>query len=186
MYGYHSAWAALGLYHAGMLAAILALWNRKPAERKVNARLLWLPLAACVFSLGGVAMYFLWPCMSHNGSTIANRLADFGVSRHTWPYLAVYFSVVNSTIEEFFWRGCLMSVTLKPVGNDLLFGGYHSLVLLAFASPIWAVPVFCACAFAGWLWRMLRIATGGLLFPIITHVIADVSIVIAVHLRAFT
>lgn len=129
--------------------------------------------------------HVLWPYINRDTHTIADRLADYGVSRQAWPLLAAYFCVANSTLEESFWRGCLGSGSRGLETNDLMFAGYHALVLLAFTDPVWTLPVFVACAFAGWLWRRLRVTTGGLAVPITTHVIADVSIAVAVHLRAF-
>jgi membrane protease YdiL (CAAX protease family) len=184
LYGLHSAWAALGLYHAGMLATLIVLHEPKAEANRLTIHRVWIVLAAGLFAVGGVAIYVLWPYLSL-GTSITDRLAAFGVTKHTWPPLAIYFCIANSTLEEFFWRGRLMSHTVRPVGGDFLFAGYHAFVLLAFANPIWTIPVFVACAFAAWLWRMLRLATGGLAVPIITHIIADVSIAVAVQLRGF-
>ncbi len=184
LYVLHSAWAALGLYHAGILACLLFVSEPKSDPGRLSVHRVWIVLAAGLFAVGGVAIYVLWPYLSH-GTSITDRLAAFWVTKHTWPLLAVYFCIVNSTLEEFFWRGRLMSHSLRPVACDFLFAGYHAFVILAFAEPIWTIPVFIAVAFAGWLWRMLRVSTGGLAVPIITHIIADVSIAVAVHLRAF-
>lgn len=185
MYGLHSAWAALGLYHAGMLAAII-VWKRGDGDgKKRGIRLSWTPLAAIVFALGGIALYILWPYLSPDGHPISARLAHYGVTGRAWTYLAAYFCIANSAIEELFWRWYLGTDSRRIVLNDLLFAGYHVLVLAVLVNPLWVAPVFVACAFAGWLWRMLRAAAGGLLVPILTHLVADVSIVIAVHFRAF-
>ncbi len=101
------------------------------------------------------------------------------------PWFALYFCCVNGPVEELFWRGYLGQDSRRPTLRDAAFGGYHALVLLAFAGVIWAVPVFVGCLFAGWLWRMMRAATGGLALPVVTHLIADAGIVAAVHLRVF-
>jgi len=142
-------------------------------------------LAACVFASGGIVFYLVWPGLSHDSTAIVERLAGYGINPRTWPLLAVYFCVVNSTLEEFFWRGCLMSERRLPRLDDFAFAGYHVFVLLAFVACVWAPPVFAACALAGWLWRRLRMATGSLVVPIVTHVIADTSIAVEVHLRVF-
>lgn len=51
--------------------------------------------------------------------------------------------------------------------------------------PVWTTQVFIACAFAAWLWRMLRLATGSIAAPVVNHIIADVSIALAVQLKTF-
>lgn len=186
LYGLHSAWAALLLYHLGILISFRLFREPTPERSRVAVGPVWIVLAVCLFASGGAAIYVLWPYLSQGSTSLVEKLAAFGVTRRTWPLLVVYFCVVNSTLEEFFWRGRLMSPGVRPHPNDLFFAGYHAFVLLAFAEPIWTVPVFIAVAFAGWLWRMVRHATGSLVIPFVTHIIADVSIVAAVHLRAFT
>jgi membrane protease YdiL (CAAX protease family) len=141
-------------------------------------------LTAIVFAAGGVIFYLVWPCIDPEG-TIAGRLGGYGLNRAIWPYFAVYFCVVNSLVEELFWRGLLGESTKIIRPNDLFFAGYHALVLAAFTDPIWIAPVFGACVFAGWLWRLLRTTTGGLAVPIVTHLAADIGIVVAVHFRLY-
>jgi membrane protease YdiL (CAAX protease family) len=185
LYCLKSAWAALGMYHAGIVIALWLMPDVKPQDKTPAARRVWVWLVGCVFALGGIAMYLLWPVLSHGGTGITDRLAEFGVTRHTWPVLAVYFCIVNSILEEFFWRGRLMRYTIRPVADDFLFAGYHAFVMLAFASPVWAIPVIVAVAFAGWLWRVLRVTTGSLTASLITHIVADAGIAVAVWVRGF-
>ncbi len=183
MYGFGSAWAAIGGYHLGMLAAMLSGRCRgEHNEARGISPLIW--LSVVVFAAGGLVFYLIWPYIMPAGQTLA-RLQAFGITRQIWPYFAVCFCIVNSAIEECFWRGYLRDDTRSLRANDLFFAGYHTLVLLAFASPIWTIPVFAACAFAGWLWRILRSTTGGMALPLITHLAADISIVLAVHFRVF-
>lgn len=185
IYGLHSALAALGIYHAAMLAFIAAGPRSAslPAKRRFHAY--WAPLLAVFFGLGGVLLFVLWPLLGQDAGMVCERLGALGVTKDVWPYFATYFCIANSMLEELFWRGRLGSESRVLTSNDLLFAGYHSLVLVSFASPFWTAPVFIACALAGWVWRRLRSASGGLALPILTHVVADVGIVVAVHMRAF-
>jgi len=185
LYGFRSAFAAMAAYHIGAITLVLSKRRSCTATKRAGARL-WMITAAIVCSMGGVIFYFLWPYLNTDPLEIGRKLADFGISRNIWPYLALYFCLVNATTEEFFWRGYLGTETPTPVFNDFLFGGYHALVLIAFTSVVWTIPVIVACAFAGWLWRMIKKKSGGLLVPVITHIFADVSIVMAVHLRLLT
>lgn len=185
MYGARNAWAALFLYHAGMLATIALAKGERAANGKSRLKPSWLPLITVVFAMGGVLLYALWPLLGRDGGIVADRLAVFGVTARNWPFLALYFCLANASIEELFWRGSLGSDTRLITSNDMFFAGYHSFVMVAFANPIWAVPVFVACVFGGWMWRWLRSISGGLLLPILTHIAADASIAIAVSARAF-
>jgi membrane protease YdiL (CAAX protease family) len=181
LYGTKNAWAALLGYHAGAL--LFMTLSNKPAKVKQSVNNLWIPPIAVIYSLGGIIFYFLWPYL--DGQEIGHKLTHYGINAHSWPYIAVYFCFINAVVEEHLWRNYLGSDNLLPTLNDFLFAGYHALVLLAFTKAIWAIPVIVACAFAGWLWRVIKLKSGGMLIPIITHIIADVSIAAAVHFRLF-
>jgi membrane protease YdiL (CAAX protease family) len=137
-----------------------------------------------VFAAGGAVLYAVWPLVAPE-TEISTKLAALGVTKTSWTWFAVYFCAANPLIEEFLWRGLLGSDDTRVHPNDLLFAGYHGLVVAAFVSPIWALPVIAVCVFAGWLWRMLRVQSGGLLLPILTHIVADVSIAAAVYFRLY-
>lgn len=186
LFGFRSAWAALGIYHAGMLAFFMYSRHHGANLSTRPVRLTLLLPATLIFAVGGVLLYVLWPYLGKDGDTIPSRLMEYGINHANWPFFAVYFVVVNSILEELFWRGSLGTDVTRPTANDFFFGGYHVLVLLAFAYPVWALPVFAATAFAGWLWRMLKRLDGSLTIPLVTHVVADVSIVVAVYMRAFS
>jgi len=184
MYGFGSAWAAIGGYHAGMLAAMVIGKSRAESAQEQRSARPILYLSTVIFAAGGLVFYLLWPYIINTPETVS-RLQAFGIGGQIWPYFAVYFCLVNSATEEFFWRGYLGDDRKGLCANDLFFAGYHALVLLAFTGAIWTVPVFAACAFAGWLWRRLRAMSGGMALPVLTHVAADLSIVLAVHFRLF-
>jgi len=184
IYCVHSAWIAAVSYHAGALA-VAAVGGRAKAPKPSRRFSYWWYASSAVFAVGGVALYLLWLYVWHDSAQVVRRLACLGISRNNWPCFAVYFCCVNSIVEELLWREYLQRDSIRPVFEDFAFAGYHALVLLAFAGAPWAALVFVGCALASWLWRMLRTATGGLAIPILTHLVADISIVIAVHLRAF-
>lgn len=183
MYVFRSAFIAMGTYHAGMLAVLFASRSRHKLTKPEGPFLLY--LTAPIFAAGGYIFYLIWPYIAH-GQQISIRLNDYGLSPVIWPVFAVYFVVVNSAIEEFFWRGFLSDNGIKLNRNDMLFAGYHSLVLLAFTDIIWTIPVFAACVFAAWLWRQLKAKTQSLLLPLLTHFCADLTIMWAVHMRVFS
>ena len=185
LYGLGSAWLAIFSYHLGMLLVVLAGKSARN-DHKTNCSVSgWWYASAAVFALGGVALYVLWPYALPGSSLVRERLGSFGITGHIWPYFAVYFCLANSLIEEIFWRGYLRDDCCRPTLHDFAFAGYHALVLMAFTSSVWALLTLFICVFAAWLWRMMRAATGSLLVPVITHLIADAGIVLAVHFRVF-
>ena len=185
VYMFNNAFLAIGLYHAGMLLVML-IWKNQRPEYNVNTKLLkWVYMTFAVFAAGGVILYFSWPYFNPNSSMITDKLYILGINKQNWTAFSIYFCVVNAIIEEFFWRGYLGVESLRVNKNDMFFGGYHAFVLLAFTKPIWILPAFVVCAIGGWLWRIMHKISGGLTYPILTHVIADFSIVLAVYYRIY-
>lgn len=186
VYGADSALAALLLYHLAMLAVVV-LHRRTLVKSRANqsSRLLWALLVTAVSAMGGMMLYAVWPLLGRDGSLVAGRLDDLGVDRAIWPWFAVYFSIINAVLEELFWRGALGSESCCLTVNDLFFGGYHGLVAVSFVGPMWGLLILVCCVFAGWTWRRLAQASGGLALPIFTHIVADVSIVAGVQMRVF-
>lgn len=169
-----------------MASVVLALRHaQKPNSIFVaKSASAWLYATTIVFASGGLIFYLLLPYIDRtHGIEIVQKLRSLSLTRRNWGYFLFYFCLVNSVLEELFWRGCLWRETFGLDANDIFFGGYHALVLAFFAAPVWLIPVFCACVFAGWLWRTLLRITGSLALPMVMHVVADVSIAVAVYLR---
>ena len=91
-------------------------------------------------------------------------------------------------MEEVYWRGFLKG---KGTGNeklpwvvDIVFAGYHLPVLAFFIKPAWLVFAFVVIWMGGWACRWLSRKFGGIAIPLMSHIIADLSIAIAVQVIA--
>ncbi len=102
-----------------------------------------------------IAAYFLL-----NGfvdfSPVLDNLPD-GVTKATFPFVALYISFINSLLEEFFFRGfAFLSLTQRMKGASLLsavsFALYHTAMMLG-----WFPPAVFALALAG-------LTVGGMIF----------------------
>ncbi len=192
MYALSSVWLTMGLYHLGVLAfmllrpngpgrcALLRGWRNGPG--------LLLGLA-CVLS--GVSIYLAFPLAAAIGagpadasaaSGLAGALAGFGAGGAGFWLLFVWYVALTPWIEELFWRGRLGSTRRGLDASDILFAGYHVLVLLKFLQWPWVVLAFASLAAAAWAWRWAMRATGGLAIPVATHAVADISTMIAVYM----
>ena len=72
MYGLHSAWAALGFYHAGMIAVLVATRDANAVRAlfrgyRSTQAILWIVLGL-VF---GVLVYFVWPMVSRRSRLLS-------------------------------------------------------------------------------------------------------------------
>jgi len=193
-----SGWAAIGLYHAAMV--LVALWiGGEPGWLLRLTRRLWagwnLPgLALCLGS--GAALYFLWPYLTQLTGTsdattaLGTRLDRLALTGGAWLTFMAYYTLANPILEEAYWRGVLGSDDSRPTLSDVFFGGYHILVLAVLipgrAAVAWALATAMGILLmaAGWLWRQIVRRHGGLLIPVITHLAADLSIIVAGHLLA--
>jgi len=182
MYLFHSAWAAVLLYHLGM-ALVLTLGRGWGALRGLGAGRQPLGLAATsLFGVsGGVLLYVLWPLLGVPPGVGAS-LAHLGITQTAWPAFIAYFCLVNPWLEEIYWRGYLGDSAARPVPNDVLFAGYHVLVLASFIRWPWLLAVLVVLAGAGWLWRQQARRTGGLLASAVSHFLADTGVFLTVYL----
>ncbi len=176
MYVFKSAWAAMLSYHA--IALILTVVHGKKEVFHLvlegfrpRVALVLLPLS----SLAGVGLWLVWPKMPVDSTGIWNSLATLGLPRSGWVGFMIYYTLVNSFVEEVFWRGTLRKVSPHVV-VDAGFAGYHALVLPAFVSAGWAVALAVTLYPAARMWRDLVRRTGGLALPIASHAVADAAI----------
>ncbi len=183
MYGLGSGWAAIVGYHIA-ICAIITLgqgWSEARALIRGWSRTLGLLMIGMCLVSGGV-VFVLWPLIRHEHVTMQSGLAAVGLE--SWPWLAfiVYYSLVNPWLEELFWRGWYPGQLKWPVISDLLFAGYHVFVMVLFVQLFWALVTFVVISGAAFFWRFLTRRYDGLLIPVISHLAADVSIIVAAAL----
>lgn len=110
--------------------------------------------------------------------------------------LAVYFVLVNATLEELFWRGVVLNELdylnqkLRLAGTiwtGFAFAAWHWLVLRALLQPGWAelavVGVLAMGFFSSWLYRK----TESIVIPIIWHALVfDLAIILMFAILVLT
>lgn len=177
LYALQSAWAAILVYHTGIVLALIA--RRRDWPRWFRG---WSTGWAIALALGGAlageAFCLLWPVLGLDG--LKFQLARFGLSGPGFVIFLWYFAVAGSWLEETYWRGLLFTPSRTPVANDFLFAGYHLLVLRFFLDWPWVVVSAVVLAFTAWIWRQVARRCGGMVIPGLSHLTADVSIALAV------
>lgn len=180
LFALRSAWVAVIGYHLGIVCVITAARSWGRARDLLSGWNAWAFLALVPAFLGaGVAIYLAWPVARLEPVDPATALAGLGLDRSAL-WLFAWYSLINPWLEELYWRGFLYSEPGRPAPCDLLFGGYHVLVLLLLVEWPFAALAGIALAAAGWVWRLLVRRLGGLLVPALTHLAADAAIVAAV------
>lgn len=179
---WHSALLAVGLYHGVLVCALLAHPHRPPLRSLSTG---WnaasaLPLIVAVALIAPLTP-LLWPIAVPTGLALEDALAALGLAELAVPF-AAYSLIANPALEELFWRGLLADPRPGPAPVDLLFAGYHALVLMLFLPGLWVLLAVTALAAASWIWRRTAASSGGLAIPWLTHLAADLAVVIGVAL----
>jgi hypothetical protein len=184
LYLLRSGWAAILLYHAGMLVVGIGLGG---ARRQAKPVLGGGAAPGVILGLGclgaGPVLWLCWPLM-RGAAGLGAALAELGLARESFAGFAIYYALVNPILEEWYWRGVLGSRARAPTVGDAAFAGYHIVVLLAFVSWPWALGAAVILMGAAWLWRQLATRHGGLWIPTATHALADLSVIVAAALIA--
>lgn len=177
---FKNAWAALLGFHAAILFVIFL---RRPQHspsiffQSVNKKLFFFTILLC--ALSGLSLYVLCSFLGI-ASNLGAQLADLGLHGNIWVWFISYFSIINPFVEEYFWRAMLGSNTRLFYLGDLIYAGYHIMVVWNKTSPMSIVLVVLALIFIGWFWRQLYRKDGSLLTPVVSHAVADFSILLAV------
>ena len=178
---YKSAWAALIGFHLAILLMLAILRPDVPINILFKSNHpTWIPLSLLFCSASGIGLYFLWPLFGM-ASNLPAQLQSIGLTSSSWPLFIAYFSLVNPFIEEYFWRGVLGTDSKGINVGDFLYAGYHALVLWGRLYPLSILLAVIVLTSAGWIWRQIAREDKGLLAPVLGHMAADFTILLAVY-----
>jgi membrane protease YdiL (CAAX protease family) len=165
---------------------------REPARTRALAIRGWRPGAA--FSLTVVAAGFLLYATALRSTQvfldasalILEKLAAFGIdSPLKYALLAMFYSLVHSLLEEYYWRWFVFGQLRRVVrfwpaalAAAAVFAGHHVIVLASYfgaASPItWLFSA--AVAVGGLFWAWLYERSESLAGPWLSHLLIDAGI----------
>ncbi len=175
-----NAWLSILSYHAFIL---LTLWRKpRPVKlRPLGARRIWIPSAFACVAAGGILLA-LWPFVSRGDEELMPWLAAHGLSGFGWIAFLPYFAFVHPLLEELHWRGLDDPSSGPFAWTDLAFAGYHALVLYPLLQPVWLILVFVVLGISSALWRAMSRVNRSLGFAVLTHVLADASVIAAAYI----
>jgi len=178
---FKNAWLTLVGFHAAILIALAVARPSLPINilfKSKSAK--WILVSALVCSTSGIGLYFLWGVFGIVPN-LPMRLESIGLNSASWFAFIAYFSLVNPFIEEYFWRGFLGSDSKKLRVGDVIFAGYHALVLWGRVHPLSILFAVIILTSAGWIWRQISREDGGLLAAVLGHMVADFSILMTIY-----
>jgi hypothetical protein len=173
----------LGFHFAIILSLVLAR-SQFPVKVLFQSRdIRWVVLNILLCSSSGISLYFFWTYFRAT-SDLSAHITSFGLTRTTWPVFISYFVLVNPWIEEYFWRGYLGSSTRGLYPSDFLYSGFHGLILRGNLQTSAVLYSLVVLVLAGWFWRQVARADHGLLAPVLGHMAADFTILMAIYLQS--
>jgi len=182
LYLLKNAWITIALYHLS-IAIFIIVGDRKGILKKAGTG--WnLPIAVLSMLLAAIiipVVLLLWQYMQLDNISLNSSLAGLGLKGNSWFFFAIYFSTVQPVLEELYWRGYLICSNKFFSWPDVAFAAYHILVLALFIKWQWLIISFFALALTAYVWRYLANKLQGLIVPLLSHIAADISIIIVTY-----
>ncbi len=183
LYVLKNAWIAIAFYHFGITVFLIA-GRRNRLLKRVCAG--WNPLMAAASVVMSVMIFpiifFFWGHMQLESTPLKSALANFGLHGTSRFFFMIYFSTVHPFLEELYWRGHLGYGHKHFSWTDFAFAGYHILVLAWFIKPLWLVIAFIVLTAVAYIWRHIAFKLEGLAVPLLSHIAADVSIIVVIYI----
>jgi uncharacterized protein len=177
----HNAWFTLIGFHCAILLALIL--ERSPMSVRILFKcrdFRWIVLSMLLGGSSGIFLYFFWSALGVV-SDLPAHLESYGLTLSTWPPFIAYFAFVNPLVEEYFWRGYLGSPTTGLHFSDFAYAAFHALILWNNVQTGVMIYSLLVLILAGWFWRQLARANEGLLAPVLGHIAADFTILMAVY-----
>ena len=127
---------------------------------------------------------------------VQGKVSDLGVNS-VWKFalLGVFYALVHSFLEEYYWRwfvyDLLKRFVSNPMANLISSLGFmaHHVVLLSVYFESWTSPMTWLCsagvAIGGMFWAWLYQRTGTLVWPWISHMVVDAGIFVVGYFLIF-
>lgn len=177
----HSAGWALALYHLCCLVPVIvwgrALWRgtlKMPSGKQLGL----LVVASVLFSAGAIVLYKVLGDMMLNSQNTFDLLVRLGYNTSIFLPLSIYFIVVNSALEEFFWRGVVLNkldqirAPFKHFGliwSSIAYAGFHYSIMRLVLYPGWAEVGTILLAVYGALLAVIYRRSGSIIWTSLCH-----------------
>ena len=170
---FSNAWLAILSYHAQIL-----FWSRRtPLNLRWPIRN-WAILLALSTAAAGPLVYFLLPYITQ--VELGSWLEKYHLSGLSFIVMIPYFGLLHPLLEQIHWARIREDT---PVSNPM-FAGYHILVLYSLLTTPWLLVCFVILTSASFIWQQVARRANSLAVPIVSHILADLGIIVAAWLKA--
>lgn len=186
LYGLRNGWAAILLYHAGIVAVI---FHERTAWKGIRSGFRPGPALGLFFAgvLVAPVVVILLPLLvqlspGETTQTLRQGLATAGLEGISFSLFCLYLCLPHPSLEELGWREILDVDTTHLHLRDFEFASYHIFVMHFFFPGAWLFFFVClvSLALVGWIWRLLKRRYGGLALPVWFHAGGDIGAMLGV------
>ena len=166
-----NGWLAILAYHA-----LVLLWDRdawKNLRGSKPRQMLWLALPTV---LVGPLLYFVLPVVSH--TDLGTWLAEYKLTGWSLLLMIPYFGIIHPVMEQLHWA----PLREKTPAAHILFAGYHMLVLVSLLKMPWLIACFVTLTITSIVWQHLTRKSDSLTPAILSHILADLGIILTATL----
>ncbi len=183
LYREHSYVDAFVLYHG---LCLLAFWRWGCGRcQVVRMPLGWLAAAAVCVPVAVLVVHTVV-----GNALIAASLQRLGFVTAQLPWFLAYFLLLQPFAEEAFWRGTVYEGLRRGLSDrnalalsSVLFGSWHSLVIVMVTPHLWVLGTAVVIAFGGFMTWVYRMGEGQILPTAILHSLAgDLPLMIVMAL----
>lgn len=177
LYVFKNAFLSILLYHAGVLTSIY-LYRKELDIRDIfsfNSKRLTL-IISLICGMSGISILLIWDLIKLPGLNLTRTMSEIGLTGNTKVLFLIYFSTIHPFVEELFWRFLLKTKARYISMDDVLFALYHVMVLALFLKLQYIVICFVALIGVARFWRYLQHNLSENMAVILSHAVADFSI----------
>jgi hypothetical protein len=177
------------------IGVVKLVWgfNRATLKPKLGSILQGVGLGSAMAAIILAAYFFLFAPLnlfSETPELLQSKMREFGVvDLKTYMMLAAFICIVNSTLEEYYWRWFIFGKLrhyvrpgLAMVVGAAAFVIHHQVVIGHYLPEAYyftfALLFSCSVGVAGFFWAWIYHRTDDLWAPWISHLIADVAIMV--------
>ncbi len=207
LYIFHNAWLSIILYH-GQIIFWWALGHNSskkiiyPLDSNLSfhrfhykihhgldrIKKLILQAILPISALAGVTCYILLPSMLRETGSLTSGLSLW-LNQNNLIGIALlllipYFGIIHPFIEQLHWQPLTSPSHPYAYISHLTFAAYHALVIYPILQPVWTLLCVVALACISILWGNLRHQKNKLYMVYLSHMLADLGIIIATYIRS--
>ncbi len=177
LYLFENAFLSLLLYHVGMIIPIVLYRKNIEWKKLILFNRKWLAIIVVgICFISGIVISSFWETVKIPSLDLLEKMTQYKLIGVSKILFLIYFSTVHPILEELYWRFVITPRSKLITLYELLFAGYHMLVVRLFVQAEYVIVTFVGLIIMARFWRFLRENLSENFLVFLSHLIADFSI----------